>query len=39
MESQFVASNVDNSTEPGNYVGALYGFITKKLRRAREPGK
>jgi hypothetical protein len=33
MESQFVAWNADKGTEPQNYVGALYGFIKKKLER------
>jgi hypothetical protein len=33
MESQFVAWNADNGTEPENYVGALFGFIRQKLRR------
>jgi Initiator Replication protein len=33
METQFVAWNAEKGVTPENYVGALYGFIKKKLTR------
>jgi hypothetical protein len=33
METQFVAWNAQKGVTPENYVGALYGFIKKKLKR------
>jgi Initiator Replication protein len=33
MEKQFVEWNAGNSTEPENYVAALYGFIKQKVKR------
>jgi hypothetical protein len=33
METQFVAWNGKNGSEPENYVAALYGFIKQKVQR------
>jgi len=33
MESQFVAWNTDNGSEPENYVAALFGIIKQKVKR------
>jgi hypothetical protein len=32
MESQFVAWNADNGTEPESSVAALHGFIKSKVK-------
>ncbi|MBV9826043.1 MAG: replication initiation protein [Alphaproteobacteria bacterium] len=39
MERQFVAWNEENGVTPDSYMGALYGFIKKKLDRENDSAR